>query len=153
MHRVGGLEKEDGTGNVSYDAENHDAMVRIRAAKIAGIANDIPPVDLDDEDGAEILVLSWGGTWGAAKAAVGRVRGHGRKIAHAHLRHMNPFPADLGDVVRRYPEDLRARDQPRAALALDSRGVPGRRAQLREDVRRPVPRRRPRRAILEMMDE
>ena len=104
MHRVGGLEKEDGSGNVSYDAENHDSMVRIRAAKIAGIANDIPKVDLDDEDGAEILVLSWGGTWGAAKAAVGRVRGHGRKIAHAHLRHMNPFPADLGDVVRRYPK-------------------------------------------------
>ena len=70
MHRVGGLEKEDGTGNVSYDPENHDTMVRIRAAKIAGIANDIPKVDLDDEDGAEILVLSWGGTWGAAKAAV-----------------------------------------------------------------------------------
>ena len=62
MHRIGGLEKEDGTGNVSYDAENHDPMTRIRAAKIAGIANDIPPVDLDDEDGAEFLVLSWGGT-------------------------------------------------------------------------------------------
>ena len=105
MHRVGGLEKEDGTGNVSYDAENHDAMTRIRAAKIAGIANDIPPVDLDDEDGAEFLVLSWGGTWGAAKRG-GRAAcaAAGHKIAHAHLRHMNPFPADLGDVVRRYPK-------------------------------------------------
>jgi 2-oxoglutarate ferredoxin oxidoreductase subunit alpha len=104
MHRVGGLEKEDGTGNVSYDAENHDFMTRIRAAKIAGIASDIPPVDLDDEDGAEFLVVTWGGTWGAAKAAVSRVRSRGHKIAHAHLRHMNPFPADLGDIVQRFPK-------------------------------------------------
>ena len=104
MHRVGGLEKEDGTGNVSYDPENHDAMTRIRAAKIAGIANDIPPVDLDDEDGAEFLVLSWGGTWGRGEGGHEPGAGRGHKIAHAHLRHMNPFPADLGDVVRRFPK-------------------------------------------------
>ena len=104
MHRVGGLEKEDGSGNVSYDAENHDTMTRIRAAKIAGIAKDIPLTDLDDEDGAEFLVLTWGGTWGAAKAATSRVRGRGHKVAHAHLRHMNPFPSDLGDIVRRFPK-------------------------------------------------
>jgi 2-oxoglutarate/2-oxoacid ferredoxin oxidoreductase subunit alpha len=106
MHRIGGLEKEDGSGNVSYDPENHDAMVRIRAAKIAGIAKDIPPVDLDDEEGADFLLLSWGGTWGAASAAKGRIRARGQKIAHAHLRHMNPFPANLGDVVRRYSQIL-----------------------------------------------
>jgi 2-oxoglutarate ferredoxin oxidoreductase subunit alpha len=104
MHRVGGLEKEDGSGNVSYDAENHDRMTRIRAAKVDGIAKDIPRTDLDDEEGAEFLVLTWGGTWGAAKAATSRVRARGHKVAHAHLRHMNPFPSDLGDIVRRFPK-------------------------------------------------
>jgi 2-oxoglutarate ferredoxin oxidoreductase subunit alpha len=106
MHRVGGLEKEDGSGNVSYDAENHDTMTRIRDAKIAGIAKDIPPVNLDDQEGADFLVLTWGGTWGAASAAVSRVRSRGKLVAHAHLRHMNPFPADLGDVVRRFSQIL-----------------------------------------------
>jgi 2-oxoglutarate ferredoxin oxidoreductase subunit alpha len=152
MHRVGGLEKEDGTGNVSYDPENHDAMVRIRAAKIAGIARDIPPVDLDDEEGAEFLLLSWGGTWGAASAAKSRIRARGHKIAHAHLRHMNPFPADLGDVVRRYRQILvpeinlgQLSRLVRAEYLVDARsftqmfGVPFRAVDLE-------------RAILEMMD-
>jgi 2-oxoglutarate ferredoxin oxidoreductase subunit alpha len=102
MHRVGGIEKEDGTGNISYDPENHDKMTRLRAAKIAGIANDIPLVVPDDPDGADHLVVSWGSTWGAATAAVRRVRARGKKIAHIHLRHMNPFPANLGDVLRSY---------------------------------------------------
>jgi 2-oxoglutarate/2-oxoacid ferredoxin oxidoreductase subunit alpha len=153
MHRVGGLEKEDGSGNVSYDAENHDTMTRIRAAKIAGIANDIPLTDLDDEDGAEFLVLTWGGTWGAAKAATSRVRGRGRKIAHAHLRHMNPFPADLGDIVKRYPKIFvpeinlgQLSRLIRAEFLVDARsygkmyGVPFHAADLEE-------------RILEMMDE
>ena len=79
MHRVGGIEKEDGTGNISYDPENHDKMTRLRAAKIAGIANDIPLVEVDDPNGAaEIVVCSWGGTWGAATAAVRRVHGRGQ---------------------------------------------------------------------------
>jgi 2-oxoglutarate/2-oxoacid ferredoxin oxidoreductase subunit alpha len=104
MHRIGGLEKEDGTGNVSYDPENHDTMTRIRAEKIARIAHDVAPTLLDDEDGAEILVMSWGGTWGASTAAVRRVRNRGHKIAHAHLRHMNPFPGDLGGIVKRFPK-------------------------------------------------
>jgi 2-oxoglutarate ferredoxin oxidoreductase subunit alpha len=104
MHRIGGLEKEDGTGNVSYDPENHDQMTRIRAEKIARIAHDVTPPFLDDEEGAQLLVLSWGGTWGASTAAVRRVRNRGHKIAHVHLRHMNPFPAGLGDIVRRYPK-------------------------------------------------
>jgi 2-oxoglutarate ferredoxin oxidoreductase subunit alpha len=104
MHRIGGLEKEDGTGNVSYDPENHDTMSRIRAEKIARIAHDVPSPFLDDEDDAQIVVVSWGGTWGASTAAVRRVRNRGHKIAHVHLRHMNPFPADLGDILKRYPK-------------------------------------------------
>jgi 2-oxoglutarate ferredoxin oxidoreductase subunit alpha len=106
MHRVGGIEKEDGTGNISYDPENHDHMSRLRAAKIAGIAADIPGVELDDPDGADFLLLSWGGTWGAASAAVQRIRGRGMKIAQVHLRHLNPFPRDLGEVLRRYRQIL-----------------------------------------------
>ena len=106
MHRVGGIEKEDGTGNISYDPDNHDRMTRLRAAKIAGIANDIPLVDLDDADGADFLLLSWGGTWGATTEATRRIRARGKKIAHAHLRHLNPFPRDLGDVVHRYGKVL-----------------------------------------------
>jgi 2-oxoglutarate ferredoxin oxidoreductase subunit alpha len=105
-HRIGGLEKEDGTGNISYDPVNHERMTRLRAAKIAGIANDIPGVDVDHEDGAELLVLGWGSTWGTIGAAVRRVRARGRKVAHAHLTHLNPFPADLGDTLRRYPQVL-----------------------------------------------
>ena len=102
MHRVGGIEKEDGTGNISYDPENHDKMTRLRAAKVAGIAKDIPLTVVDDPDGADFLLLSWGGTWGAATAAVRRIRSRGRSIGRVHLRHLNPFPRDLGDVLRRY---------------------------------------------------
>ncbi|HET9730250.1 MAG TPA: 2-oxoacid:acceptor oxidoreductase subunit alpha [Acidimicrobiia bacterium] len=106
MHRVGGIEKEDGTGNISYDPENHDRMTRLRAAKVAGIANDIPEVTPDDPGGARTLVLSWGGTWGAATAAVRRVRARGKAVAHVHLRHLNPFPRNLGDVLRSYDRIL-----------------------------------------------
>ena len=122
MHRIGGIEKEDGTGNVSYDAENHELMTRIRAAKVAGIANDIPPVELDDDDGAELLVLGWGGTWGADQRgrAPGARRGQARSRTRTS-RHMNPFPADLGDVVRGYPKMLRARDEPRPAVEAGAR--------------------------------
>jgi 2-oxoglutarate ferredoxin oxidoreductase subunit alpha len=102
MHRIGGIEKQDGTGNISYDPENHDRMSRLRAAKIAGIAADIPPVEVDHEHGADFLILSWGGTWGACTAAMRRIRARGLKVDHAHLRHLNPFPANLGDVVRSY---------------------------------------------------
>ena len=106
-HRVGGLEKADGTGAVSYDGTNHELMVRTRAAKIAGIAADIPPVELDDPTGdADVLVLGWGSTYGSIVAAVERLRRRGRKVARAHLVHLNPFPADLGDVLSRYPRVL-----------------------------------------------
>ena len=107
MHRIGGLEKEDGSGNVSYDSDNHERMVHIRAAKIAGIADDIPDVLVDgDVDDAEILVIGWGSTWGAIDGAVNRVRDKGRKVARAHLTHLNPFPRNLGDVLSRYPRVL-----------------------------------------------
>jgi 2-oxoglutarate ferredoxin oxidoreductase subunit alpha len=107
MHRIGGLEKEDGSGNVSYDSDNHERMVHLRAAKIAGIADDIPPVLVQgDVDDAEILVLGWGSTWGAIDGAMGRVRARGRKVAIAHLTHLNPFPGNLGEVLQRYPRVL-----------------------------------------------
>jgi len=106
MHRIGGLEKADGTGNVDYEPANHDFMVRIRAAKIAGIANDIPPVGVDDPDGASLLVLGWGSTWGQIKAALRRVREQDKQVAHAHLVHLNPFPANLGEVLSRYEQVL-----------------------------------------------
>ncbi|HMG25211.1 MAG TPA: 2-oxoacid:acceptor oxidoreductase subunit alpha [Acidimicrobiia bacterium] len=102
MHRIGGLEKEDGTGNVNYDPENHDHMVRIRAERVARIASDIPDVEVDDDGGRELLVLGWGSTWGAIQAAVRRVRAAGKQVAHAHLVHLNPFPPNLGDVLRGY---------------------------------------------------
>ncbi|MGH9097192.1 MAG: 2-oxoacid:acceptor oxidoreductase subunit alpha, partial [Acidimicrobiales bacterium] len=106
-HRIGGLEKEDGSGNVSYDGENHERMTRLRAAKIAGIAYDIPPTDLDDEGGdARTLVVGWGSTYGAIAAGVRRVRARGFKVAHAHLVHLNPFPVDLGEVLHRYDKVL-----------------------------------------------
>lgn len=102
-HRIGGLEKADESGNVSYDPLNHDRMVRLRANKIDGIARDIPPVEVDDEAGdAQLLVLGWGSTYGAIVAGVRRARARGHKVAHAHLVHMNPFPTDLGDVLGRY---------------------------------------------------
>jgi 2-oxoglutarate ferredoxin oxidoreductase subunit alpha len=106
-HRIGGLEKQDGTGNVSYDPDNHDKMVRLRAQKVAGIAADIPELEVDDPDGdASLLVLSWGGSFGPVAAGVRRARNDGQKVAHAHLRYLNPFPRNTGDVVRAYERVL-----------------------------------------------
>ncbi len=107
MHRIGGIEKEDGSGNISYEPANHEHMVHLRAAKIAGIAADIPDVVVEgDVDDAELLVLGWGSTWGAIDAAANRVRKRGHRVAKTHLVHLNPFPRNLGDVVRRYPRVL-----------------------------------------------
>jgi 2-oxoglutarate ferredoxin oxidoreductase subunit alpha len=104
-HRIGGLEKQDGTGNVSYDPDNHDKMVRLRAQKVAGIAADIPELEVDDPDGdASLLVLSWGGSFGPVAAGVRRARNDGHRVAHAHLRYLNPFPRNTGDVVRAYEQ-------------------------------------------------
>ena len=110
-HRIGGLEKADGTGNISYDPNNHDLMVRLRQAKIDGIANDIPPLEPDDPrgpdgTGAKVLVLGWGSTYGAIAAAVRRVRKAGGQVAQAHLRHLNPFPANIAEVLKSYDRVL-----------------------------------------------
>jgi 2-oxoglutarate ferredoxin oxidoreductase subunit alpha len=103
-HRIGGLEKENETGNVSYDPENHDLMTQLRAQKIAGIKVEDQPVD--HQEGADLLVLSWGGTFGPVQAGVRRIRNRGGKVAHAHVRWLNPFPANLGDVLRSYDRVL-----------------------------------------------
>ncbi|MGZ4189576.1 MAG: 2-oxoacid:acceptor oxidoreductase subunit alpha [Actinomycetota bacterium] len=106
-HRVGGLEKQDGTGNVSYDPQNHEYMSRIRAAKVAKIADDIPLLEVDDPSGeAELLVISWGSTFGAIRAGCERVRRSGKKVAHAQLYHLNPLPKNTGDVLRAYKRVL-----------------------------------------------
>ncbi|MET8684178.1 2-oxoacid:acceptor oxidoreductase subunit alpha [Streptomyces sp. NPDC004732] len=100
-HRIGGIEKQDGTGNISYDPANHDFMVRTRQAKVDGIA--VPDLEVDDAGGdADTLVLGWGSTYGPITAAVRRLRTAGESIAQAHLRHLNPFPRNLGDVLARY---------------------------------------------------
>ncbi len=106
-HRVGGLEKADGTGNISYDPANHDLMVRTRQAKVDAIARELPDTELDDPSGkARVLVLGWGSTYGPIGAAVRQVRKTGLHVAQAHLRHLNPFPRDLGDVLARYDKVL-----------------------------------------------
>ncbi|MFL6298108.1 MAG: 2-oxoacid:acceptor oxidoreductase subunit alpha [Actinomycetes bacterium] len=105
-HRIGGLEKADGTGNISYDPENHDRMINLRAAKVAGIANDIPRLEVDHQDGSRLLVLGWGSTYGPIGAAMRRVRASGARVSVAHLRHLNPFPANLGEVLGDYDKVL-----------------------------------------------
>jgi 2-oxoglutarate/2-oxoacid ferredoxin oxidoreductase subunit alpha len=106
-HRVGGLEKADGSGDISYDPANHDLMVRLRQAKVDGIARDIAPLEVDDPSGsADVLVLGWGSTYGPIGAACRQVRARGLRIAQAHLRHLNPFPANTGDVLATYSKVL-----------------------------------------------
>ncbi|MFD8747547.1 2-oxoacid:acceptor oxidoreductase subunit alpha, partial [Streptomyces sp. NPDC059616] len=99
-HRIGGIEKQDGSGNISYDPANHDLMVRTRQAKIDGI--EVPDLEVDDPDGARTLVLGWGSTYGPITAAVRSLRAAGQPIAQAHLRNLNPFPKNLGEVLSRY---------------------------------------------------
>ncbi|MEH0557298.1 2-oxoacid:acceptor oxidoreductase subunit alpha, partial [Streptomyces sp. B21-101] len=99
-HRIGGIEKQDGTGNISYDPANHDFMVRTRQAKIDGI--DVPDLEVDDPHAARTLVLGWGSTYGPITAAVRRLRAAGTPIAQAHLRHLNPFPRNLAAVLKGY---------------------------------------------------
>ena len=102
-HRIGGLEKADGTGEISYHGPNHDLMVRLRQAKVDGI--DVPDLEVDDPTGdAELLLLGWGSSYGPIGEACRRARRRGVKIAHAQLRYLNPFPANLGEVLRRYPK-------------------------------------------------
>jgi 2-oxoglutarate ferredoxin oxidoreductase subunit alpha len=106
MHRVGGLEKEDGTGNVSYDPANHQNMTNIRAQKVANIADDIPLQEVQGPENGDVLVLTWGGTYGACTTAVKKCQASGVSVAHAHLRYMNPFPKNLGDILDRYQKIL-----------------------------------------------
>ncbi|WP_327088031.1 2-oxoacid:acceptor oxidoreductase subunit alpha [Nonomuraea sp. NBC_01738] len=104
-HRIGGIEKAEGSGNISYDPNNHDLMVRLRQAKIAGI--DVPDLEVDDPTGdAGVLVLGWGSTYGSIAAAVRRIRKAGGKVAQAHLRHLNPLPANTGEVLKKYDKVL-----------------------------------------------
>jgi 2-oxoglutarate ferredoxin oxidoreductase subunit alpha len=106
-HRVGGLEKQDVTGNISYDAINHERMTALRSAKVAKVAEDIPPLEVDDPDGdASLLVLGWGSTFGAITAGVRRVRAKGKSVASAHLMHLNPLPSNTGEVLRGYRKVL-----------------------------------------------
>ena len=102
MHRVGGLEKQAGTGNVSYDPANHERMTQIRKERIDRIADDIPLTNVVGDADADTIVLGWGSTWGAITGAMRRIRNNGGKLAHAHLTHIHPFPKDLGEVLARY---------------------------------------------------
>ena len=102
MHRIGGIEKADGTGNVSYDPANHALMTSIRQDRIALIADDIPPTSVEGDADARIAVVGWGSTWGAIRGATRRLADAGKSVAHIHLTHLNPFPKDLGEVLARY---------------------------------------------------
>ena len=106
MHRLGGLEKSDVTGNVDYDPNNHEHMSRTRAQKVANVANDIPEQDVFGSQEGELLVLTWGGTYGAARQAVKMLHEQGRSVGHAHLRYLNPFPRNLGELLNRYKKVL-----------------------------------------------
>jgi 2-oxoglutarate ferredoxin oxidoreductase subunit alpha len=106
QHRIGGLEKADGTGNISYDGANHERMTELREAKIEGIARELPPLSVDSEPGAKVLVLGWGSSEGAIRAGVRRARQAGHKVACAHLRHLSPLPANTADVLRSFDRVL-----------------------------------------------
>jgi 2-oxoglutarate ferredoxin oxidoreductase subunit alpha len=105
-HRIGGLEKSDITGNVDYSPANHHKMVMNRVNKVAGIANYIPLQEVEGPSSGELLVISWGGTYGAVRTAVENCIADGKSVAHAHLRYMNPFPRNLGDIIKRYEQVL-----------------------------------------------
>jgi 2-oxoglutarate/2-oxoacid ferredoxin oxidoreductase subunit alpha len=101
-HRIGGLEKQDVTGNVSYDPDNHDLMVRLRAEKVRRVAQEIPPTTINGPAGGDLLVVGWGGTYGTITAAVEEAQASGKSVASIHLRHLNPLPPDLGQILRQY---------------------------------------------------
>jgi 2-oxoglutarate ferredoxin oxidoreductase subunit alpha len=105
-HRVGGLEKLDELGTVSYDPDNHHRMNLLRAEKVARVARDIPSTEVFGDDHGELLILGWGSTYGSIRSAVERLRARGRKVSHAHIRHLNPLPPDLGDVLERFDHVL-----------------------------------------------
>jgi 2-oxoglutarate ferredoxin oxidoreductase subunit alpha len=106
QHRIGGLEKADVTGNISYDAANHERMTELRAGKVAGIVREVPPLTVDADPGATLLVLGWGSSEGAIRAGARRAREAGHRVAVAHLHHLNPLPANTGDVLRSFDRVL-----------------------------------------------
>ena len=101
-HRIGGLEKADGLGTISYDPENHHRMTQLRAQKVAGIAADIGELSVYGPERGDVLLLGWGSTYGSIRTAVERLQAQGHSVAHAHLRHLNPFPRNTGDVLSSY---------------------------------------------------
>ena len=105
-HRIGGLEKEDVTGRVTYDAQNHARMVELRARKIAGIAEDIPPASVSGPEFGPLLVIGWGSTYGAIAAAVAELQREGRPVSHLHLRYLNPLPSNVGEILARFDHVL-----------------------------------------------
>ncbi|MEJ7590687.1 MAG: hypothetical protein WKF77_04010 [Planctomycetaceae bacterium] len=106
MHRVGGIEKENGTGNISYDPDNHQTMVDIRAQKVANAAKLLPEQVVIGPQSGELLVVSWGGTYGSCLTAVQQAQHDGRAVAHAHIRYLNPLPANLGEIFSRFDKVL-----------------------------------------------
>ena len=130
QHRVGGLEKDDITGNVSYDPDNHQHMVNLREKKVADIADDIPLQEVTGPERGKLLVVSWGGTYGACVSAVRECGEEGLSVAHAHLRYLNPFPKNLGDILSRYDKVLvpelnlgQLRDLLRARYLVEADGL------------------------------
>src|SRR5216117_3554930 len=105
-HRIGGLEKQDPTGNINYEPLNHENMVRVRAAKVAAVAQDIPNVLPAGDPEGDLLIVAWGSTCGSITAALKAQRAKGRRIGHLHLRHLNPLPSNLGEVLKRYKKVL-----------------------------------------------
>jgi 2-oxoglutarate ferredoxin oxidoreductase subunit alpha len=105
-HRIGGLEKQHITGNVNYEPANHDLMVHLRAEKVERVVADIPPLEVEGNQSGDLLVLGWGSTHGAIKTAVTRKRAEGKSVSHAHLRYLNPFPRNLGEVLYRFKHVL-----------------------------------------------
>jgi 2-oxoglutarate ferredoxin oxidoreductase subunit alpha len=106
QHRLGGLEKEHGSGKVSYDGANHALMTKLRAEKLEHLAAELPPLEVDADEGAEVLVLGWGSTFGVVGAAARRIRNRGLPIAIAHLRQVEPMPTNTGEVVRSFDKVL-----------------------------------------------
>jgi 2-oxoglutarate ferredoxin oxidoreductase subunit alpha len=105
-HRIGGLEKEDVTGNVNYEGPNHEKMVRLRAQRIRNIENDIPLAEVDGPERGKVLVAAWGSTYGAIQSALRRLGDRRDRVAHVHLTHLNPLPRNLGEILKRYDRVL-----------------------------------------------
>ncbi len=142
QHRIGGLEKEDVTGQISYDGDNHQRMTDLRAAKVAGV--EVPDLVVDGDADADLLVIGWGSSFGAIRAGVRRAREGGARVAVAHFHHLNPLPANTGEVLRRYQPRAAAGDEHRPARQGAARRVPRRRRDLHQGPRPAAVRRRDR---------